>query len=72
MIGDAPGDLAAAQHVGALFLAVLPGAEERSWERCEEAIDRFLGGTYAGDYEAGLLREFGEILPESPPWEQIT
>jgi phosphoglycolate phosphatase-like HAD superfamily hydrolase len=71
MIGDAPGDLAAAQHVGALFFPVLPGAEERSWERCEEAIDRFLGGTYAGDYEVGLLREFSEILPETPPWEQI-
>ena len=34
----------------------------------EEAIDRFLSGTFAGDYEADLLAEFHKYLPERPPW----
>ncbi len=70
MIGDAPGDLAAARANAALFYPINPGHEEASWERfCEEAADRFFSGTYAGAYEASLIAEFDKLLPETPPWK---
>ena len=70
MIGDAYGDLKAAKDNNALFYPVLPGHEEDSWQRFhDEAIDRFFGGTYAGDYEASLMKELEAALPETPPWE---
>lgn len=69
MIGDAPGDCAAARANGALFYPVNPGHEEESWERFfKEAADRFFEGTYAGDYEASRIAEFDKLLPEKPPW----
>jgi len=71
MVGDAPGDMKAARAVGALFYPVNPGHEVHSWQRFfEEAMVRFLGGTYAGDYEAALIEEFDTYLPETPPWKQ--
>jgi len=69
MIGDAPGDHKAAKSNGALFYPIVPGNEEHSWQRFHsEALDRFFKGTYAGAYEAGLLKEFDASLPENPPW----
>jgi len=71
MIGDAPGDMQAARDNGALFYPINPGDEERSWDRFfHEALDRFLQGTYAGDYEAALIAEFEKHLPETPPWKR--
>jgi len=71
MIGDAPGDRKAAQANNALFFPVNPGAEEKSWEHLYlEAFDRFVQGTYAGEYEAELIRKFEALLPETPPWKQ--
>ncbi len=70
MIGDAPGDLKAAQANNALFYPILPGNEEASWARFhDEGIDKFLSGTYAGAYEQELLAEFEKALPELPPWK---
>ena len=70
MIGDAPGDMRAARGNDALFFPVNPGHEEESWQRFyEEALDRFLNGTYEGDYEAALIAEFEKALPETPPWK---
>ncbi|MBN1138496.1 MAG: HAD family hydrolase [Anaerolineae bacterium] len=70
MIGDAPGDLKAARANDALFFPVNPGHEEESWQRFhEEAIHKFLGREYAGDYEAQLIAEFDSLLPEVPPWK---
>jgi len=69
MVGDAPGDFKAARSNGALFFPINPGAEEKSWERFfREALDRFQKGTYAGDYETALVREFDACLPEKPSW----
>jgi phosphoglycolate phosphatase-like HAD superfamily hydrolase len=69
MIGDAPGDFKAAKGNNALFFPINPGKEEASWERLfGEALDRFFSGTYAGDYEAALVREFDACLPEKPAW----
>jgi len=69
MIGDAPGDYKAAVANEALFFPINPGAEEASWKRFyEEGIERFLSGTFAGEYQQGLLDEFDSYLPEKPPW----
>lgn len=69
MIGDAPGDFRAAKSNGVLFYPINPGNEDASWERFyREAIDKFLEGTYAGDYEESLIQEFESYLPSSPPW----
>lgn len=72
MIGDAPGDYAAAKANSALFFPINPGAEEASWKRFyEEGIDRFLSGKFAGDYQAKLLAEFDDYLPATPPWPVV-
>ncbi len=70
MIGDAFGDLHAARAAGALFFPVNPGHEAASWQCLHaEAFDRFLGGAFAGKYEADLIAEFEALLPEIPPWQ---
>ncbi|PYM14446.1 MAG: haloacid dehalogenase, partial [Verrucomicrobia bacterium] len=54
---------------GALFFPVNPGNEEASWERLyKEGLDRFFAGTYAGDCETALVKEFDACLPEKPSW----
>ena len=69
MIGDAPGDFKAAKSNGALFFPIVPGREEDSWKRLkDEGLDRFFSGSYAGDYEARLVKEFDASLPENPSW----
>jgi phosphoglycolate phosphatase-like HAD superfamily hydrolase len=70
MIGDAPGDYNAAKKNGALFFPINPGNEETSWERLlVEGLDRYFKGTYAGEYEAQLVKEFDACLPEHPHWK---
>ncbi len=72
MIGDALGDQRAAEANRALFFPINPGAEEASWQRFyEEGIDRFLSGTFAGEYQEELVEEFKGFLPEKPPWPVI-
>lgn len=69
MIGDAPGDFKAAKSNRALFFPINPGSEEKSWELLfSEALDRFFKGTYGGDYEAQLVKEFDACLPDRPAW----
>jgi phosphoglycolate phosphatase-like HAD superfamily hydrolase len=71
MIGDAPGDMKAARANGALFYPINPGREEQSWHRFhDEAMQRFLAGSFAGEYEAGLIADFEKLLPEVPPWQR--
>ncbi|MCD6520223.1 MAG: HAD family hydrolase [Anaerolineae bacterium] len=71
MIGDAPGDLKAARANNAFFFPVNPGHEEESWERFyKEAFQRFLEGTYGGEYEAKLIADFEKALPDTPPWKR--
>jgi phosphoglycolate phosphatase-like HAD superfamily hydrolase len=71
MIGDAPGDLKAARANGALFYPINPGHEVESWQRFQaEASDKFLNGTYAGAYEAGLIADFEKLLSATPPWQR--
>ena len=70
MLGDSPGDLKAAQDVGALFFPVNPGSEDASWQLLlDEAMGKFFNGQYAGDYESALIDKFQELLPATPPWQ---
>ncbi len=69
MIGDAPGDRKAAEATGCLFYPINPGREEESWSRLsDEALVRFLDGSYAGTYQDERVAEFEALLPEQPPW----
>jgi phosphoglycolate phosphatase-like HAD superfamily hydrolase len=69
MIGDAPGDYAAAKANDALFFPINPGAESQSWKRLlDEGIARFFGGTFAGEYQQKLIDEFDQYLPHKPSW----
>lgn len=69
MIGDAPGDHAAAQANDCLFFPIVPGQESESWQRLhDEGIARFFGGNFAGSYQQALLHEFDAALPKDPPW----
>lgn len=70
MIGDAPGDLKAARANHAKFFPINPGREDASWKRFhDEAVDRFLSGTYTAEYEQKLVDEFQALLPDTPPWQ---
>lgn len=69
MIGDAPGDKKAAEGVNACFYPINPGHEEASWKRfIEEAYDKFLDGSFEGEYQQMLIDEFDALLPEKFPW----
>jgi phosphoglycolate phosphatase-like HAD superfamily hydrolase len=69
MIGDAPGDHAAAEAEGFLFFPIVPGDESASWsELCETGLNRFFSGTYSGTYQGDVLERFYQSLPEQPPW----
>lgn len=69
MIGDAPGDLKAAQANQARFYPIIPGREEQSWQRFyEEGLEHFLNATFKGEYEQQLAAEFNASLPEEPSW----
>ena len=71
MIGDAPGDFAAAMANHAAFFPIVPGQEDACWQRLyDEAYDRFLCGTYLGTYADQLIREFNDSLPDTPPWKK--
>ena len=71
-VGDAPGDYKAAMDNHALFYPIVPGNEEASWRRLsEEGLAKFFDGTFAGDYQRLLLKEFEAALPRHPSWEQI-
>ena len=68
MIGDAIGDYDAARNNEVLFYPVIPGKEDASWEKFYyEGFEKFIKGTFAGDYENSLLGEFSISLPENPP-----
>ncbi|MEY4566190.1 MAG: hypothetical protein RLY14_1160 [Planctomycetota bacterium] len=72
MIGDAPGDYAAAKANNVLFYPINPGHEEVSWERFfSEGMKKFFDGSFAGDYQQTLLAEFDKYLPELPPFKIV-
>ena len=59
MCGDAPGDEQAALSNRALYYPILVNREEESWRRfLDEGLQRFVSGSYAGDYQQSLLDAF--------------
>ena len=71
MIGDAIGDTTAASENNILFFPIIPGKEDKSWERfINEGFERFITGKYTGTYERSLLSEFKKSLPDTPPWKK--
>jgi phosphoglycolate phosphatase-like HAD superfamily hydrolase len=71
MIGDAKGDLDAAKNNEILFYPIIPGKEDKSWERfINEGLERFIKDMFAGTYEESLLNEFRKSLPDTPPWKR--
>jgi phosphoglycolate phosphatase-like HAD superfamily hydrolase len=59
MVGDAPGDLQAALENGVLYYPILVGKEGFSWKRLiDEALGKFIDGTYTGEYQQRLIDEF--------------
>lgn len=71
LIGDAPGDRDSAIAVDVLYYPINPGQEDYSWKRFyDEALEKFLNGTYAGKYQNALIAEFNKLLPDTPPWKK--
>ena len=72
LIGDAPGDRDSAFSEGVLFFPIKPGQERESWAQfTDEALGRFLEGTYRGQYQDRLVAKFEALLPETPPWATV-
>ena len=70
MVGDAPGDLQAAESNGVLFYPIDPGFEDESWQRFfEEGLPKFLSEGYAGTYMDTQIDRFRRLLPSIPPWQ---
>ena len=62
MVGDAPGDQAAAEKNGVLFYPILVRQETESWaEFVNYALPALTGETYA-PYEAEMAQRFIENL----------
>jgi phosphoglycolate phosphatase-like HAD superfamily hydrolase len=71
MIGDAKGDLNAAKNNKVLFYPILPGKEDKSWERLlNEGLNKFTNNTFTGVYENKLHKEFEKFLPDKPGWKK--
>lgn len=63
MVGDALGDLQAAQQNGVLFYPILVGKEAESWrELQEQALPRLLSGNFDKDYQDRLIARQRDIL----------
>jgi phosphoglycolate phosphatase-like HAD superfamily hydrolase len=72
MVGDALGDLEAAQSVGAMFFPIVPSHEEESWKIFHDVIiDQFLDGKYDKQTEERFLYDFEKALPKENPWQQL-
>ena len=59
MVGDAVGDMEAADKNGVYFFPILVNHEYDSWcELVEEALPRLENGTFGGEYQASLKSRF--------------
>ena len=67
------GDRDAAAKVDCCYYPILPGEEKRSWGRFkDEALGKFLDGTFRGEYQQMLIDEFNAKLPDQVPWETLS
>ena len=69
MVGDAPGDQAAAEANGVLFFPIIPGQEVECWSLMRsEAAEKFHKGEYAGEYMSSRIAAIDTVLKEDPEW----
>ena len=70
IIGDAPGDLRAAQNINALFFPILPLKEEESWREFNKiGFNHFINNSYKGKYQNNQIEKFQSILNIPLPWK---
>ncbi|WP_286311211.1 HAD family hydrolase [Romboutsia ilealis] len=63
MVGDAPGDLQAAQKNDVRYYPILVGKEKFSWDRLvNEAVPKLMNGTFDEEYQNKLIKEFNDSL----------
>ena len=63
MLGDAKGDLEAAQSAGAWFYPMIPGREEDSWQELfDRYLDIYLDGRFDQDVQDELLEKFNSAI----------
>ena len=63
MVGDAPGDLHAAQNNDVNFYPILVNKEGFSWDRLlNEAVPKLIEGTFDEKYQNQLIEEFNNSL----------
>lgn len=63
MVGDALGDLAAAQQNGVHFYPILVGCEPQSWRELRaQALPRLLTGCFDEQYQRGLIERQRAVL----------
>ncbi|ELC8381540.1 HAD hydrolase-like protein [Clostridium perfringens] len=63
MVGDALGDLKAAEENEALYYPIMVRKEKESWSRfSKEALERFTSNSYYGEYQEKVIAEFKENL----------
>ena len=63
MCGDAPGDDKAAEANAVLYFPILVSHESESWQLfLDEALERFVGGNYAGEYQEERRAGFNHNL----------
>ena len=59
MVGDALGDLKAAESNEVLYYPIMDKKEKDSWERfTKEALEKFIGDLYIGEYQEKVINEF--------------
>lgn len=59
MVGDALGDLKAAEENEALYYPIMVRKEKESWARfSKEALERFTSNSYYGEYQEKVIAEF--------------
>ena len=63
MLGDAKGDLEAAQSAGAWFYPMIPGREPESWQLFyDKYLDLYLDGKFSDDIQNELLEKFNSAI----------
>ena len=62
MVGDAPGDMAAAKMNGVFYYPILVKREANSWAELEDAVYKLKENTFAGEYQDALIKQFTENL----------
>lgn len=71
MIGDAIGDLRAAEGAGAKFYPIIPNAEDKSWKEFYATVaDIFVSGDYDAEVQKKYVAMLDEVLPDTPEWEK--